>query len=171
MKNIILILISLFLFNSCVKKDNHDYYVYDHWGTTSALKNGKDWNAEPFTTKRNSKLVIFFNTYSKEGYSREEIVISNIPVKVGEYRNIGREAENNINVVYATLVDDGDVFGAFYDVMDADAENMVAITKIKDKEIWGTYNLTVYLKTKNGLDTSDKLEFTQGKFHVKIHEE
>ncbi len=166
MRYTILILISLLFVLSCKKDD----LQINHWGTNKALKDEVTWESKPYAFLVDDIIVISFYTYSSEGFQREELSFINIPNKIGEYEIEDVESISNddkITVRYYTYTDDGDVIGKVYKTLNDDDANIISITKIKGKQIWGNYNLTLYTSD----EFTDSINFTQGEFHVKIQEE
>ena len=147
----------------------------EHWGGLAANINGKNWYSLAFAgiNYNDGKLYINSDTYSKEGFLRESLLIYKIPLQVGQYRiwKTGRSDYNDkTGALFITSVDDGDVGGDFYFVMESDTLSSVTITKIDEKEVWGVFNLTLIRDTTSAVQygAPDTLIMKNGEFHTKI---
>ena len=173
-KYIIYTVILLLMFTISCNKEKIE--IDEYWGEAGAIKNGNNWTCLPHAGISNisDKLFISCNTYSKEGYHREQLLLFKIPLNKGEYnveRTGLRDEDDKTGAKFFTSVDDGDVTGDIYYIAESDSLSIVSITKIEGKEIWGTFNLTLFRDTTRVTqhpDVSDTLIFTNGEFHTKI---
>ena len=173
-KYIIYAIFSFLVFTiSCNKEKNE---IDEYWGEAGAYKNGIEWTCLPLAgiSNINDKLFISCNTYSDEGYHREELLLFKIPLNEGEYdveRTEERDEDDKVGAKFFTSVDDGDVTGDIYYISESDSLSIIAITKIEGKEVWGTFNLILFRDTTRAIqypDVPDTLIFTDGQFHTKI---
>jgi len=67
-----------------------------YWGEAGANKNGIEWTCLPHAGISNlsDKLFISCNTYNKQGYHREQLILFKIPLNEGEY-NVERTSDRN----------------------------------------------------------------------------
>lgn len=150
--------------------------IDEHWGEASATKNDIHWVSLPSAgiSNINEKLFISCNTYSNEGFHRELLLLFKIPLVEGMYnveRTEEREENDKIGAKLITSIDDGDVTGDVYYISELDSLSTISITKIEDKEIWGTFNLTLFRDTTRAIqhpNVPDSLIFNNGEFHTKI---
>jgi hypothetical protein len=157
----------LFLSISCNKEK---IKIDEYWGEATATKNGVHWNSYPSggISNLDDRLFVSCNTYSKEGYHREQLLMYSIPIEINDYIITKSPAK----VKFYTSTDDGDVTGDIYNISDSDSLSLVSITRIEGKEVWGTFSLTLYRDTSRVHDPGvpDTLIFTDGEFHTKILE-
>ncbi len=144
--------------------------IDEYWGEASATKNDTHWTSYPSggISNLDDRLFVSCNTYSKEGYHREQLLMYSIPMEVNDYVI----SKSLAKVKYYTLTDDGDVIGDKYYISELDSLSTISITEIDGEEVWGTFSLTLYRDTSRVHDPGvpDTLIFTDGEFHTKILE-
>lgn len=169
--NILKISFLLVLFPSCDSKDNPSPVVEN--GSITASLNGQPWNnAEVIFNKSKSfKFWLVATVSSKEGFAREHLSIKGISPLLQE-RQIITPSENLVR--YTTFIDDGDAISSAY-VLDTTAlNNFIQITKYDSSkgEIEGIFNVSFTLDFDSKVeDYPQTLEFTDGKFTVKVERE
>ena len=168
--NLIFLLFLIFTI-SCVKQRG---IIQEYWGEASASKNNTEWNSFPSgrINSIHNKLSVSCNTYSDEGYHREDLLLFKIPLSEGTYKvekTRSREEDGKTGAIFFTSTDDGDVTGDIYDISESDSTSTISITKIEGEEIWGTFDLILYRDTTRAYKGNpDILEFRNGMFHTKI---
>ena len=175
MKNIFYLIIFIVCITNSCKKDPLDKY---YWGEASATKNGNtSWKVKTkyVDNKPNGQGIdIFFDLYNDQKHLRENLFFYKINNSIG-VNNIKIQAssstEANPGVFYSTLLDDGDVAGDSFSLLEGKIENKLTIDKKKGDEIWGTFQVAL-LKNKNFTASDptapDTIIFTNGKFHTKL---
>lgn len=178
MKNTLLSLfvLSIFLSNSCSKEDPLDKY---YWGEATATKNGmaSSWSARPrcvVNKPYNQGMDIIMDVFNSQGFKRENLFFYKIPNEVGNYditKSSLHTVDSTHGASYGTLIDDGDVAGDSYYLIQGIVENKLTIDKKKGNEIWGTFQ-AAFVKDKTYLPQDptapDTVIFTNGKFHTKL---
>ena len=183
MKKIIILLVYL-LFLGC---KSGDIDPYTNGIVTRALFNGKPWEntklRSAYETHTCSKSVgLIITVYNTQGFERESLYITKIPLSVGEflikkytYNNIGCLPDSpDIYATYGTSQDDGDVGKDNYSILEIGKEiNKLVISKYdgKSKYISGEFSATFLLirnsdGTKNHFDSVDTIRITKARFEA-----
>lgn len=175
MKNLNFIIMILFIGLPSCKKETLSTIPDIYWGEVSATKNGESWTGKVYAGRIRIESYGFFVTvdvYNGQEFMRERLILSKIPYL---------EQANTIHLVdtvltdasYGTLVDDGDVVGDIYKVIEGESDNFVTITSYNEetKEVKGNFQVTFVFDetdTKSDPTAPDTIRFTSGEFHTKI---
>ena len=186
MKKLILLILVVSIF-SC-KKDplpppegtEEDLSLYpgnqdDGWG--EGLKNNETWGCSVqslFHTDDPTRIGVFFNTYNKDGFLREDIGLNDIPIKVGTfpikfgYGDIGNDF---IGSIYSMSGGDGHVLVGYYDLIESKLENQVEVSEIDTtlKRIKGKFTAVFSLSRPNE-SLPDTVQFKDIDFECDIVE-
>ncbi len=164
-----------------------DIDPYTNGIVTGASFNGKPWENtklrslyETHTCSKSLGLVITVS--NAQGFKRESLYISKIPLDVGtslikkyNYNNIGCLPDSpDVYATYGTSQDDGDVGKDRYDILEDSKEtNKLVISKYdgKNKYISGEFSATFLLRrntngTKNYFDSLDTIRITKARFEA-----
>lgn len=171
-KNILLIL--FILLNSCEEPELYE------WSKLNALLNDKSWEASAIaveqTIKRDS-VFIQATVFNTDGYLREIMTLSYLPIKIGRYPVFSRfnAVSSNLKAKYATISDDGDVVEDRFNVFEAD-NNFVEILSVnqQNKEIQGSFQLTFIRDQSDKIENPslpDTIRFINGTFRIRIVKE
>ena len=187
MKNIIRILLLSLSFFSCKKEDikNTDpdipYFNFKIYspgdqstGYAQATIFGKTWNATAYKYPQDTSryFEIYFETYSEEGFTRDQMSFGLFDAKIGEYKAIDNPGDFNfddyeINCNYSLWASDGDLlYGAYY--LDTSFDNKITIEKNDGKTIEGRFNLLFTSNKVEHTDIPGRVFFRDGKFKVKL---
>ena len=118
-----------------------------------------------------------FTVFNDKNFKRENLFFYKINNSIGE--NIitpttPHAVDSTHGAFYGTLIDDGDVLGDSYDLLEGIIENKLTIDKKEGDEIWGTFQ-AAFVKDKTYLPEDptapDTVIFTNGKFHTKLLKE
>lgn len=179
MKNLSFIVIILFIGLPSCKKENVSTISDIYWGEVSATKNGEPWTGKIFARLSNTRFNVIVDVYNEQKFLREVFRIFKIPIQ--EQWNKIDSIKPNVDTAltrasYATLVDDGDVVGDIFNVLDGESENFVTITSYNEEtnEVKGNFQVTfVFDETDNKSDPTarDTIRFTNGEFHTKVMSE
>lgn len=145
-----------------------------HWGTVTALKEGKFWKATGFAehlTAIPNTLYMQLDSLSGGGNIVEKCAISKLPLKVGTYP-IAKTAINiNDNKVGANFYfkNDDELLG-YYETPDVDSSGFITLLSYDSvtQEIRGTFELTFIANHKPFGIGPDTLRLRNGSFHTKI---
>lgn len=183
MKKLITLLTYLLLLGC----QNKDIDPYTNGIVTGALFNGKRWENtklrsvyETHTCSKSLGLVITVS--NAQGFKRESLYITKIPLSVGEflikkyiYNNIGCLPDSpDVYATYGTSQDDGDVGKDRYVILEGSKEiNKLVISKYdgKSKYVSGEFSATFVLNrnkdgTKNYFDSVDTIRITKARFEA-----
>jgi len=172
------VFLAICLTNSCDKEEPR-WQKY-HWGEATASKNGIAWKGEPrcvIDTRYPQGIDIIIDVYNEKNFHREDLLFFKIKNEIGNYSITPSNlyAYDSIpGASYGTSIDDGDVAGDSYDLIEGIVENKLTIDKKKGDEIWGTFQVALIKdKTFPPQDPSapDTVVFTNGKFHTKLLKE
>jgi len=145
-------------------------------GIATATKNGTEWEGKCISGYDNQypdELFFDITTYSPEGFRRESFGIFRID-QIGTF-NVTLPLRDSIGMMlnkywssYSTLIDDGDVLGDLYKVLESE-KNTVEITTIDYESmiITGKFNIS-YINTYDTIPAPDTIRFENGEFQAKI---
>ncbi len=166
----------LLLILSCNKKnDQPDYY----WGSINAIKNGEAWEGKLYAVINKpfeQGIDIIIERFNEKGYKREYLFMSKIPLEVKKSKlnqTDVRIIDTLVGGDYGTLLDDGDVAGDDYLLLDDSIDDFVEITETKGKEIKGKFQMSFVKDLRFGEadpTAPDTVIFTDGVFHTRIQE-
>jgi hypothetical protein len=152
----------------------------EYWGTASVQFNGSNWVAEKVRCSNASNCLplrmfhLQLNKYSVEGFLRESIVFTRIPLVVGRHKLELNLTENNCNsgphALYATSADDGDVTKDIY-LLDTTFNNYIDISLYNEKsgELKGRFDLLLLVRPPRfDALAPDTLRLRNGLFHTKL---
>ncbi len=184
MRKLLSLFLLLLICISCAKYDTPPWFTLNYWGEASSKKNGVDWegyvNALVLGSIHDCTLIsISIETYSKEWYHRELLSFSYIPINTKRHFIVGLNYNRyNYDSLppsgnYITSLDDGDVAGPSYDLLEEDSiSDYIEITNIDGDEITGVFqasfvkdSLSLGIRYSNFPDT---IRFLKGHFHTKI---
>jgi hypothetical protein len=180
----ITILLTYLLFLGC---QSGDIDPYTNGIVTGASFNGKPWENtklrslyETHTCSKSLGLVI--TVFNAQGFKRESLYISKIPLDVGNflikkytYNNIGCLPDSpDVYSTYGTSQDDGDVGKDRYDILESSKEvNKLVISSYdeKNKYVSGEFSATFLLKrkpdgTKYYFNSVDTIRITKARFEA-----
>jgi hypothetical protein len=176
MKKYLPVFIFLAIIITCCKKDDDIFY----WGEVSLKWNGDYWMEESKirafeNLPHHQGINIEMERFNSNGFEREDIFIYKIPLTIGRFdisETKAYEIDDLTGASYTTLLDDGDVIGDFYKLLEDGHDNFVEIEKIKGDEIWGTFEVA-FVKDLIGSVEGDPMApdtviITEGMFHTKI---
>jgi|GEM_PF-2434293 len=187
MRNIIKILLLSLSFFSCDKEDMKntdpdipyfDFKIYSpgdqSTGSAQATVFGKTWNATAYRHPQDSSryFEIYFETYSDEGFTRDQISFGLFDAKIGEYTVKNDPFDNNFNdftihSVYGLWASDGDLlYGAYH--LDTSFDNKIIIEKNDGETIEGRFALLFTSNKVEHTDIPGRVFFKDGKFKVNL---
>jgi hypothetical protein len=128
MKRIIIIFSIAFFLLSC-KKEEKFSVNYDVFG----FKNGVEWKASSYSTfEATDTIGLQANVYNQFGEWREDLIIANIPIKIGKYIVYQGRFLNDTKKTagqYYTMISDGDVLDGIFDICE-NQDNYIEIQEI-----------------------------------------
>lgn len=152
----------------------------EFWGTASVQFNGSNWVAEKVRCSNASNCLprkmfhLQLNKYSIEGFLRESIVFTRIPLQEGRHELELNLTENNCSsgpqALYATSGDHGDVNKDIYQ-LDSTFNNYIDISRYDEKsgELKGRFDLLLIVRPpKFDARAPDTVRLTNGVFHTKL---
>ncbi len=127
----------------------------DGWG--EGLKNNETWECSVqslFHTDDPTRIGVFFNSYNKDGFLREDIGLNDIPIQVGTfpikfgYGDIGNDF---IGSIYSMSGGDGHVLVGYYDLIESKLENQLEVSEVDTtlKIIKGKFTVAFTLSRPN----------------------
>ncbi|MCC7506866.1 MAG: hypothetical protein IT259_16290 [Saprospiraceae bacterium] len=148
-------------------------------GEMSAIKSLTDWRASAHAVYHHfgqDYLAVEANTYSNDGYWRESISFSFIPVTEGVFPiNRVNQMETNkaVRANYVTLAADGDVLEDYYILDTLAMDNYIQVSRLDtlNQEMEGLFTVSFILEPgfpKLNPLNPDRLKFSYGRFKVKI---
>jgi len=148
-------------------------------GEMTAIKSLTDWRASAQAVYHHfgqDYLAIEANTYSTEGYWRESISFSFIPISEGVFPiNRVNQMQTNkaVRANYVTLTADGDALEDFYILDTLAMDNHIQVLRLDtiNKEMEGIFTVSFVLEPgfpKLNPLNPDRLKFSYGRFKVKI---
>ncbi len=179
------ILLATIFVSCCKDKDPSipyfDFVVYweglQEQGSAEADVFDKEWGASAFVYPHHFEpeyINIYFQTYTGEGFLREQISFGAFSPTVGKYSVVYDTSTNYsdyvINGNYSTYSDDGDVLNGSYSI-NKDYENVVFVDIVDtiNHEIEGRFSLMFDLDESDfDKDLARRVLFENGKFKVKI---
>lgn len=189
MKYLIILSFLSFTFWACKKEtaSNNDpnipYFDFQIYkpgnqenGSAKATVFEKEWNAsalivrDPDSTSR--YFQVYFETYSDDGSTRDQISFGVFDGKVGEYQVINNSFDSNlddfsIHCKYNLWASDGDLlYGNYF--IDESFTNKIIIDKNDDKNIEGRFWLLFTSNVIEHTDIPGRIYFKEGKFQVKL---
>ncbi len=173
----LIFLLSIILFTTSCKEDDASPDKYT--GEASALKNGQEWVAQSFLDQVTDSTHIFRgNVYNNQGFRRECFDIRHFRSVFHKQQIVTVDRLNEFGLIstdYNTVLDDGDVLGDIYKLDKTASNNFIQITNYSSSkaEVEGVFNVTMILSraSNDGGTPPEKLEFTNGKFRVKVKRE
>ncbi len=177
----ILLIIPLLLTTAC--KEEEEYVpIYgpgpQAYGKAAALKNDKAWYssgyAERYKKENTAYFGILLDTYTIEGFHRENVCFSDIYLKKGSYelrKKMTNIYEGYVGAIYATLADDGDVLEDWYNLDEGAKDNYLEIIAIDtvEQQVEGRFTATFEVRQpKRNRNNPDRVKFSNGTFSVKI---
>ncbi|MCW5922282.1 MAG: hypothetical protein KIS77_08065 [Saprospiraceae bacterium] len=160
----------VFLF-SCSKEGPDGYY----WGTAYARFNTGAWEANPYAIVNapyKQGIDVLIHKFNKKGFQRERIFIYKIPEQVGKYplsKTDARDIDSLVGAKFFTVLDDGDVLGDAYSLLEGVVDNYIEITQIKGDQIWAEFQVAfVKGSSNNSPNYPDTIVFTNGRVHTRI---
>jgi hypothetical protein len=176
----LIFLILIFLFTISCKEDDASPNIYT--GEASALKNGTEWRSVVMINENNHdtqlSLILSMNTYNKEGFAREGLIIYKVKNSFNKQLIYDTEIDSKFDSIgchFSTFIDDGDVVGDIYKLDATATNNFIQITNYSSSkaEVEGVFNVSLILSRDDGEGDAppEKLEFTNGKFRVKVKRE
>lgn len=180
MKNIILFSLLCITSLSCHKEKLGIYEAGAMtYGKAEAKINGKCWEASAIGEKNESLSNPYFGiiagTNTEEGFQREGLYISEIPLQIGHFpveKNVLPPANNYVGASFYVNKDDGDILEAYYELDDSEEDNSVTVDEL-DLEaniVKGTFDLTFLLKDGYSDKYPKKVKLKNGVFEVKLVE-
>ena len=178
MKSILFVFIISICFISC-RKEEPRMLGHPYWGEASALRNGKEWLPKVRGVRSNldsSLIGININWFQAEtNFQREYLGFINVPksevfdtIKLKSFVPSSTELSF---VSYGTLIDDGDVSGDDYDLLESE-DNWLIVTEWNESttEIKGNFQASFLFKGDEHKtpDAGDTVRFTNGFFHTRI---
>lgn len=158
-----------------------DFKIYNpgnqERGSAKATVFDKEWNASasiiryPKDTSRHFE--VYFETYSDEGFTRDQISFGLFDGKVGEYQVTDNPFDNNfddfsIHGSYALWLSDGDLLYGNYEI-DTDFDNKVTIDKNDGNIVEGRFSLVFKERIVGShTDIPSKIYFKNGKFQANL---
>lgn len=152
----------------------------EYWGSASVQFNGNSWVAEKVRCSNVSNCLpmkmfhLQLNKYSIEGFLRESIVFTRIPLQEGRHELELNLTENNCSsgphVLYATSGDHGDVNKDIYQ-LDGTFNNYIDISRYDEKsgELKGRFDLLLIVRPpKFDALAPDTVRLANGVFHTKL---
>lgn len=180
MKNIILFSILCLTSLSCHKEKLGIYEAGAMtYGKVEAKINGKCWEASAIGIMYEDLPDQYFglqsDTYNEEGYRREGLYITEIPLAIGHYpveKNVLPPVNNYVGASFYVNQDDGDILEAYYELDESVEDNSVTVDEL-DLEaniVKGTFDLTFLLKDGYSDKYPKKVKLKNGTFEVKLIE-
>lgn len=156
---------------SCKKDKSADPY----WGDAMALLNGNIWTPKIYAGANEpyqQGIDILMNKYNDQDFLRQTLFLYKIPKQVGKYPLV----ENDIRVIdsltgaeFYTSLEDGDILGDTFILLDNIVDNYVQIDKIEGDQLWGTFQMALIRDgQKSDLSVPDTIIITGGEFHTRI---
>jgi hypothetical protein len=145
-------------------------------GSAQATVFGKEWNAsatiarDPDSTSR--YFEVFFETYSDDGSTRDQISFGLFEGRIGEYEVTSNFFDPNfddfsIHCKYNFWISDGDLlYGNYF--IDESFPNKVIIDKNDENSIEGRFWLLFTSNLVEHRDIPARVYFKEGKFQVKL---
>jgi hypothetical protein len=178
----LIFLLSIILFSTSCKEDDASPDIYT--GEASALKNGEDWIAVAYFDLISKPAIANPPTYflradvfNKAGFWREAFNIRQFESNFSKQKIVlnSQNEKGLISCDYSTFIDDGDVVGDIYKLDATATNNFIQITNYSSSkaEVEGVFNVSLILSRDDGEGDAppEKLEFTNGKFRVKVKRE
>lgn len=182
MRTLFCLILLAMIFMACKKdKDISNLPIWNAgpkntgWGT--AVRDGDAWqstaNAVHHYGDSSNYIGLYFHTYTNDGFLREELLLNEIPLKLGKYPLRGHISEiydGNVGSVYGFMEDDGDVFGATYNP--DDSEGVFELTKLDtaNNVVAGTFSRIVFKNRTPDSPYPQAVIFENGKFEMMITE-
>lgn len=182
MKNIIVLLV-VFGCYSCNKSENPQLTFI---GEGQASKNGILWEGQiNVSVLEDDKISISIKKLSEQGFVRNNLFFTGISKEVGiinihtaEFGGLTPNTDNKPSSFYSTSLDDGDVTGDIFRLIEDHPDNYFEITSYDDRKgkMEGVFNLTFEFDDRYGRDPVDATEpdsiitFTNGSFSFKIED-
>ncbi|MFN0215658.1 MAG: hypothetical protein ACKVT2_15480, partial [Saprospiraceae bacterium] len=146
----------------------------DFWQSTAEARYGQTAH---FGVLDSTHLGFICFTYSKEGFLREYLTLSEIPLQIGKYsikRNypISAGFDGFVGAHYSWGADDGDVFGADYYHDDEYTTGVFEVTFVDlvSKRIVGNFDRLVFKNRYEAINYPERVVFEHGKFDMIITE-
>jgi hypothetical protein len=145
-------------------------------GRASATVFGKEWNASAYVSRypdSTSKYYqVYFETYSDEGFTRDQISFGVFGGKVGEYDIKNDLFDSNyedfsIHCSHSLWMSDGDLLYGYY-FIDTTYKSKIIIDKNDGEEIEGRFWLIFTSNVVEHTDIPGRVYFEEGKFRVKL---
>jgi hypothetical protein len=166
----------VFIFIACKKNKNE----FKYFGSASATMNGRTWNAGTVRCVINipcykGKLGFGFKVYNQQGFLRESLIFSKIPIKKGNFL-LSSKNYNDVTCIdtlptseYFTAQDDGDVLLDSYNAIPS-PDNYFTIEDYNErtKELRGSFAVAFKIVLRGAVDAPDTIRVTNGKFYTKV---
>ncbi|MEO0790077.1 MAG: hypothetical protein AAFY36_15525 [Bacteroidota bacterium] len=145
-------------------------------GFAIGQKNGVTWESSTFARKPTDAPVVSMtlNTFSEEGFRRENISLNEIPLEVGNYTISGAFNSFNDGFVgsfYSTNRDDGNLPEDFYLFNESGISSSITISRYDSTSmtIEGILNVSFAIRDpKINPRNPDRVDFTSVEFSCKI---
>lgn len=146
------------------------------------LLNGEPWTFTAISGRSNcdsDRLVMSLGYYNENNFRRMSLGISNFPAQPGKYTLLRRYSGQNeceSNLIYAslhTLLDDGDVLGESFHIVEDAPDNELIITRYDSANqlLEGRFQMTfavTELFRIDELDFPDTVRITYGSFFTDV---
>ena len=144
----------------------------------SAERDGLAWSPEIIAYRNKpygQGIDVEIERYTTRGFRRETLLFFKVPDVVGVSplaHTTSRIIDSLTGAFYATSLDDGDVLGDVYQLLDTDfIDDYVELERIEGDEVWGSFQVTFErdpffpVVDSSGPDT---LVFRRGTFHTRV---
>ncbi|MBT34557.1 MAG: hypothetical protein CMO01_33260 [Thalassobius sp.] len=175
----IVLYFTMLLFVACSEDSSLIPNIYT--GKVTALKNGQTWETPAYfdkLTTETGKYMLRADFYDKNSLKQASFSIRNIAVTL-EKQNIRALNNDNNGLTYADfmILIDGDAIDTIYELDTSAIDNYIKITNYDSRlnEIKGEFKVSFKITDRDANNTSgknsEKIEFSNGNFNVKVNPE